>query len=66
MKQATRQRKYTTTILKARRGQDWLVDHLSHILQEGKQELDRFLQELGGMRAETILELDREEQAGPD
>jgi len=66
MKHATRQRKHTTTILKALRGQDWLVDHLSHILQEGKQSLDRLLQELGGMLAETILELDREEQAGPD
>lgn len=66
MNQATRQRKHTTTIFKALRGQDWLVDHLSHILQEGKQSLDRFLQELGGMLAETIMELDREEQAGPD
>ena len=66
MNKDTRQRKHTTTIMKALRGQDWLVDHLSHILQEGKQGLDRFLQELGGMVAETIMELDREEQAGPD
>ena len=66
MNKDTRQRKHTTTIMKALRGQDWLVDHLSHILQEGKQGLDRFLQELGGMLAETIMELDREEQAGPD
>ena len=66
MNKDTRQRKHTTTIMKALRGQDWLVDHLSHILQEGKRELDRFLQELGGMLAETIMELDREEQAGPD
>ena len=66
MNKGTRQRKHTTTIMKALRGQDWLVDHLSHILQEGKQGRDRFLQELGGMLAETMMELDREEQAGPD
>jgi len=65
MKQGTRQRKHTTTIFKALRGQDRLVDYLSHILQEGKQGLGRFLQELGGMLAETIMELDREKQAIP-
>ncbi len=36
------------------------------ILQQGKQGLDGFLLEVGRLLAETILELDREEQAGPD
>ena len=36
------------------------------VLQEGKQGLDGFLLELGYLLAETIMDLDREEQAGPD
>ena len=66
MKQDTRQRKHTTTVLKALRGQEWLAGHVVQILETGKESLDRFLLELGGMVAETIMLLEREELAGPD
>ncbi|MCH8041143.1 MAG: transposase [Nitrospinae bacterium] len=66
MKQETRQRKHTTTVLKALRGQEWLAEHVVQILETGKESLDRFLLELGGMVAETIMLLEREELAGPD
>jgi putative transposase len=66
MTHATRQRKHTTQVFKALRGRDWLVDRMFQIMQQGKQGLDRFLLELGRLLAETIMELDREEQAGPD
>lgn len=66
MKPETRQRKHTTKVFKALRGQDWLVDRMYQIMQQGKEGLDGFLVELGRLLAETILELDREEQAGPD
>ncbi len=66
MKQETRERKHTTNVLKALRGQDWLADRMYQIIQQGKQGLDGVLLELGRLLAESILELDREEQAGPD
>ena len=66
MKQDTRQRTHTTTVLKALRGQEWLAGHVVQILETGKESLDRFLLELGGMVAETIMLLEREELAGPD
>ncbi len=66
MKQETRQRKHTTTILKALRGQEWLAEHVAQILETGKESLDRFLFELGGMVAETLMLVEREELAGPD
>ncbi len=43
MKQETRQRKHTTTILKALRGQEWVAEHVAQILETGKESLDRFL-----------------------
>ncbi len=66
MKHETRQRKHTTKVFKALRGQDWLVDRMYQVMQQGKQGLDSFLLELGRLMAETILDLDREECAGPD
>ena len=66
MKQDTRQRKHTTTVLKALRGQEWLAGHVVQILETGKESVDRVLLELGGMVAETIMLLEREELAGPD
>lgn len=66
MKQETRQRKQTTRVFKALRGQDWLVDRMYQIVQQGKQGLDSVLVELGRLPAETMMELDREDQAGPD
>jgi len=66
MKQETRQRKHTTTIFKALRGQEWLAEHVAQILETGKESLDRFLLELGSMVAETVMLLEREELAGPD
>ena len=66
MNKETRQRKHTGTIFKALRGQEWLAGHVAQILETGKERLDRILQELGGMVAETIMLLEREELAGPD
>lgn len=66
MKQETRQRKHTTTILKALRGQEWLAEHVAQILETGKESLDRFLFELGGMVAETLMLVEREALTGPD
>ena len=64
MKPETRQRKHTTTILKALRGQEWLVDHVAQILETGKESLDRFLLDLGGMVAETIMLLVNKNRVG--
>ena len=55
MKQETRQRKQTTRAFKALRGQDWLVDRMYQIVQQGKQDLDSFPVELGRLLAETIM-----------
>ncbi len=66
MKPETRERKHTTKVLKALRGQDWMMDRMYQIIQQGKQGLDGVLLELGRLLAESILELDRQEQAGPD
>lgn len=66
MTHETRQRKHTTKVFKALRGQDWLVDRMYQIMQQGKQSLDGVLLHLGRLLGENILELDREEQAGPD
>ena len=65
MKHETRQRKHTATIFKALRGQEWLAEHVAQILETGKERLDRFLLELGGLVAETLLYVNREELAGP-
>ena len=43
-----------------------MVDGMYQVLQEGKQGLDGILLELGCLLVETIMDLDREEQAGPD
>ncbi|WP_447972885.1 hypothetical protein [Nitrospira sp. Kam-Ns4a] len=51
--------------MKALRGRDWLADRMSQIRQPGKAGLDRLLVERGRLLAETILDLDRVEQAGP-
>ena len=50
MNKETRQRKHAGTIFKALRGQEWLAGHVAQILETGKESLDRFLLELGGMR----------------
>lgn len=46
-------------------GQD-LTAKMFHILRTGKQGLDALHMELGGMLCETIMDLEREELAGPD
>ena len=64
MTQETRQRKQTTRVFKALRGQDWLVDRMYQIVQQGKQGLDSVLVELGRLLAETMMELDRGRMTG--
>ena len=57
----TRLRKPTTKIFKTLQGQD--CTDPSKILQEGKHGPDRLLHKLSGILVETIMELDRNEQA---
>ena len=66
MKVNTKERK------KARRGfvqiygKDELVNKMFHILQAGKQGMDTLILGLGGMLAEAIMDMEREERSGPE
>ena len=46
-------------------GQSELVNRMYQIMKTGKQALDGFVQELGRVLVEAIMDIDREEQSGP-
>ena len=66
MKVNTRKRKKSSTVFQQLYGRQELIDRMYTIISQGKQGLDAFLLELGGMMAEAIMYIDREEVAGPD
>ena len=66
MKVNTKQRKKATREFEGIFGRQELVDRIYQIISKGKQGLDAFLLEIGGMIAETIMYIEREEISGPD
>jgi len=61
----TIQRKKTRGGLKAAFGKEELVDRMYQIVKTGKQGLDGFIQELGTLLVEAIMDMEREERLGP-
>lgn len=47
-------------------GKEELVDRMYQIIKIGKQGLDGFVQELGGLLVEAIMDMEREERSGPE
>jgi len=66
MKVNTKQRKKATKEFEGIFGRQELVDRIYQIISKGKQGLDVFLLEIGGMIAEAIMYIEREEVSGPD
>jgi transposase-like protein len=66
MKVNTKQRKKATREFERIFGRQELVDRIYQIISKGKQGLDAFLLEIGGMIAEAIMYIEREEVSGPD
>jgi putative transposase len=46
-------------------GREEMVNRMYDIIRVGKQGLDGFIMELGGMVAEAIMDMEREERSGP-
>jgi putative transposase len=65
MKLNTIQRKKTRGGLEAAFGKEELVDRMYQIIKTGKQGLDGFIQELGTLLVEAIMDMEREERSGP-
>jgi putative transposase len=65
MKLNTIQRKKTRGGLEAAFGKEELVDRMYQIIKIGKQGLDGFIQELGTLLVEAIMDMEREERSGP-
>jgi transposase-like protein len=65
MKLNTIQRKKARGGLEAAFGKEELVDRMYQIIKTGKQGLDGFIQELGSLLVEAIMDMEREERSGP-
>ena len=65
MKLNTIQRKKTRGGLEAAFGKEELVDRMYQIIKTGKQGLDGFIQKLGTLLVEAIMDMQREERSGP-
>jgi len=65
MKLNTIQRKKTRGGLEAAFGKEELVERMYQIIKTGKQGLDGFIQELGTLLVEAIMDMEREERSGP-
>ena len=61
----TIQRKKARGGLEAAFGKEELVDRMHQIIKTGKQGLDGFIQELGTLLVEAIMDMEREERSGP-
>ena len=66
MRVNTKQRKKATREVVGIFGRQVLIDRIYQIISKGKQGLDTFLLEIGGMIAEAIMYIEREEVSGPD
>jgi len=65
MKLNTIQRKKARGGLEAAFGKEEIVDRMYQIIKTGKQGLDGFVQELGALVVEAIMDMEREERSGP-
>src|SRR4030043_1901569 len=65
MKLNTIQRKKARGGFEAAFGKEELVDRMYQIIKAGKQGLDGFIQELGSLLVEAIMDMEREERSGP-
>jgi putative transposase len=65
MKLNTIQRKKARGGLEAAFGKEEIVDRMYQIIKTGKQGLDGFIQELGTLFVEAIMDMEREERSGP-
>ena len=65
MKLNTIQRKKAREGFEAAFGKEELVDRMYQIIKAGKQGLDGFVQELGSLLVEEIMDMEREERSGP-
>ena len=61
----TIQRRKARGGLEAALGKEELVDRMYQIIETGKQGLDGFIQELGSLVVEAIMDMEREERSGP-
>ena len=66
MREDTFRRKKASRLFKDIGGRGWLAGRMAEILCQGKRRLDGLSLELGGMVAEAIMYMEREEMAGPD
>jgi len=65
MKLNTIQRKKAREGFETAFGKEELVDRMYQIIKAGKQGLDGFIQELGILLVEAIMDMEREERSGP-
>jgi len=65
MKLNTIQRKKAREGFEAAFGKEELVDQMYQIIKAGKRGLDGFVQELGSLLVEAIMDMEREERSGP-
>ena len=65
MKLNTIQRKKAREGFEAAFGKEELVNRMYQIIKAGKQGLDGFVQELGSLLVEAIMDMEREERSGP-
>jgi len=65
MKLNTIQRKKAREGFEAAFGKEELVDRMYQIIKAGRQGLDGFVQELGSLLVEAIMDMEREERSGP-
>ena len=65
MRLNTIQRKKARGAFEQALGKEELVDRMYQIIKTGKQGLDGFVQELGTLLVEAIMDMEREERSGP-
>ena len=65
MRLNTIQRRKARGGLEAAFGKKELVNRMYQIIKTGKQGLDGFVQELGTLLLEAIMDMEREERSGP-
>ena len=66
MKESTRRRKNASKGFRQVGGDEWVRNRLYRVLAEGKLAFDGMMLEMGKMFAEAIMEMERQEKAGPD
>jgi len=66
MKESTRRRKNASKGFRQVGGDEWVRNRLYRVLAEGKLAFDAMMLEMGKMFAEAIMEMERQERAGPD